>query len=59
VPEPPVTAKATEASADRRAADAIHDPRKLARAARVFRHALAAGLVTPDGHLIDSRDNSA
>lgn len=49
--------EATEASAQAAAERAINDPKKLARAARQFRAALARGLVTPDGHLVEADDD--
>jgi len=50
----PRTAKATEVFAERAAARAVEDRVKLARAARIFRHALQRGLVDRDGHLVDA-----
>jgi hypothetical protein len=38
---------------DNDARRSIHDKRKLAWAARLFRHALAAGLVDADGNVLD------
>lgn len=59
----PRTAAATAAAAHRAAERATEDPAKLARAARVFRVALARGLVDRDGNVIDhqqrARDRAA